>query len=108
MNDWYLDPPNEPEVPECCGDETVLFPDGVCVCEHCGLRYAPVPDPYDGYEPPDVELPEHGCCACGTPTPYVYCDKCAETVKCAHGNKPGECGVCDYEEDLAYTASRER
>ena len=39
MNDYWNDPPETEEGPECCGDEMVVFPDAVTVCEHCGSRF---------------------------------------------------------------------
>lgn len=107
MNDWYNDPPEGPEPPYCCDDYMVEFPDGVCVCETCGLREKPV-DPYDGYEPPAEEpMPEPECTMCGKPSFFQVCDECSKTAKCRHGNPLGDCDRCDHESDLAYTASKE-
>jgi len=63
-------------------------------------------------EPVFEELPEQGnlCRGCFEPSEYQYCQTCCDAGKadCSHGNKPGECGACDHDADLAFTASRER
>ncbi len=53
MNDSYLDPPDYPEPPECCGDIMDVTDDGVCVCPSCGKRIEPQPDiePVEAVEP---------------------------------------------------------
>lgn len=93
-SDWYLDPPDYPDVPECCDEEMECFEDGVCLCSKCGLRLEPCPD----YDPGptdyvDVELPD---------------DFFEGPEHCPHGNAWGSCDACDYLSDLAYDASRER
>lgn len=57
MNDWYLDPPEEPEPPVCpkCKDfaEVDVLDDGtaVCTCEGCGHTWAIDLDPWSDYDP---------------------------------------------------------
>lgn len=48
------------------------------------------------------------CRGCGEKTETVYCAKCAETAKCPHGNKVGECDPCDVAGDFAADAAREQ
>ena len=36
MNDWYNDPPETPEPPECCGEMMEVDEDGDCECMTCG------------------------------------------------------------------------
>jgi hypothetical protein len=52
MNDWYNDPLETPEPPECCDDYMIDFEDGVCICPVCGCRHTPSPDiePTEDYE----------------------------------------------------------
>jgi len=55
MNDYWNDPPEEPEMPECCDEVMMLKDNGDCVCETCGKVILRQPD----IEPtPDVELPD--------------------------------------------------
>ena len=44
MNDYWNDPPDYPEPPECCGDIMDVTDDGVCACPSCGKRIEPQPD----------------------------------------------------------------
>jgi hypothetical protein len=43
---------------------------------------------------------------CGKWIPCQYCDECAKTAKCPHGN-PLDCNDCMIEGDLAFDAERE-
>ena len=36
MNDWWNDPPETPEPPECCGDIMDVDDEGNCRCPKCG------------------------------------------------------------------------
>ncbi len=36
MNDYWNDPPEEPEIPECCDLEMIVDNDGNCKCSVCG------------------------------------------------------------------------
>jgi hypothetical protein len=49
----------------------------------------------------------HRCRQCGKRTIYVYCDACADTVKCPHGRDIGNCTECDVEGDIAHDSTRE-
>ena len=40
----YLDPPDHPEPPECCGDYMSVYEDGSCKCPTCGGPPAWDPD----------------------------------------------------------------
>jgi len=44
MNDYWNDPPDYPDLPECCGDIMDVNDDGACVCGACGKRIEPQPD----------------------------------------------------------------
>jgi len=89
--DSYLDPPDHPEPPECCGDYMTVFDDGSCKCPSCGATVAPP------YEPQLLE-------------PIEEIDE-AHLLKdephCPHGNVTGDCSTCDYLGDLAHDAARE-
>ena len=59
MNDWYLDPPEEPEPPSChkCKDLMDVSKDGEsCTCPTCGFAIHLEPEEP---EPPDMELPDN-------------------------------------------------
>lgn len=92
-SDWYLDPPESPEPPECCGDEMECFKDGVCLCSHCGLRIDTCVPDWDPGPEPIVELPD---------------DFYEGPEHCPHGKPWGDCDACDHLSDLAYDAARER
>ncbi len=88
MTDYWNDPPEEPEVPECCGEVMLVRHDGVCVCEYCTRKIEPAPDP--------------------DPGPPVEKDDCVPVAgPCPHGNL-GPCDKCDYLADLAFDAAREQ
>jgi hypothetical protein len=55
MNDYWNDPPEQPEPPECCDEIMDVDANGACVCSKCGKRIEP---PAEVPEPPDVELPD--------------------------------------------------
>ena len=44
MNDYWNDPPEMPEPPECCGDIMDVTDDGACVCPKCKKRIEPPKD----------------------------------------------------------------
>ena len=50
MQDYWNDPPEEPEIPECCELEMLVDDDGNCKCSACGATIEAQPD----IEPPDV------------------------------------------------------
>lgn len=90
MYDYWNDPPDEAEPPECCGDFMDCFNDGSCKCPTCGKTIDPPADPDPSWEVND--FPEE----LGYP----------QETKCPHGNA-GECDRCDYLSDIAYDAARE-
>lgn len=92
MNDYWNDPPEQPELPECCGEIMTDQDDGTCRCEQCGRileqeepdyepepEFAPLPDP----EP----LPEQAC---------------------PHGLMWLDCEPCQHASELAVDAAREK
>ena len=107
MNDWYLDPPEfdeGPECPECedgLGDWVGTWPGGeIFECDCCGHQWQIALEP-DYYEPDipqltEAELEEH--------TKAI-----AEANRlCPHGREWSECNACMVAGDLAYDAARER
>jgi hypothetical protein len=57
MNDYWNDPPEQPEPPECCEDFMDMQANGDFICPTCGRVIQCEPDP--GYaEMIDEELPE--------------------------------------------------
>jgi len=55
VNDYWNDPPEEPEHPECCGEYMDVCEDtGIATCATCGRRIEPEPD----IEPILDELPD--------------------------------------------------
>lgn len=88
MTDYWNDPPEEPEVPECCDTEMEVLVDGTCVCGVCKHRIEPQPDP--------------------EPMPEPMLEDCVPVAgPCPHGNL-GPCSKCDYLADLAFDAAREQ
>jgi hypothetical protein len=92
MNDYY-DPPEYPELPECCDDEMECDEDGVCTCPTCGKTV----QPYRDIEPPE-DAPEDVFGDLDRPTGYPACP---------HGVKGQICHQCEHEADLAFDAKRE-
>lgn len=93
MNDYHLDPPEEPEVPECCGYEMLVNNDGSCVCLECHRRIEAPPEPeIESFEDVDIDIDFTK----DTPT------------ECPHGNPWSECDACFHASDIAYDAARER
>lgn len=92
MRDFWNDPPEYPEAPECCEDEMEINDDGSCVCAHCGKRIEPPKEYEDSEVFQDVELPD---------------DYFKGPEKCPHGREWTDCDACDYLSDLAYDAARE-
>lgn len=86
------DPPDYPEVPECCDEEMEVDSAGGCKCLTCGKTWDP-PKEWDPGPEPDVELPDdffEGPPMCPRGSPWTACDH------------------CDHLSDLAYDAARER
>lgn len=44
MNDFWNDPPEQPEVPMCCEEYMDVTPEGALICKTCGKRIEPQPD----------------------------------------------------------------
>jgi hypothetical protein len=88
MQDYWNDPPDGDEPPECCGDY-MLDMEGAFVCHVCGRRIEEFPD----WEPM-VE-----------PEPVMELDWVDEF--CPHNNPWHDCDACDYLSDQAYDAWRE-
>jgi hypothetical protein len=92
VNDRHLDPPEFPELPECCGMEMECDEAGVCICSLCGDVIAGDPEPFEE-DPEELEDPY------GVEPPMID--------ECAHGRPWGDCGDCDHAGDLAFDAARE-
>ena len=91
MNDYWNDPPDHPEPPECCGDIMDVPEDGACLCPKCGKRIEPQQD----IEPiSDVPEEDFG----NIPEPET----------CPHGNAFGDCDACDHAGDIAFDSAREQ
>tara|TARA_Y100000310_G_scaffold231676_1_gene234261 strand:- start:86 stop:382 length:297 start_codon:yes stop_codon:yes gene_type:complete len=93
MRDYWNDPPETPEPPECCGEEMEIDDQGNCKCLKCGhtIRQEVMEE-----QPEDLE-------------PFPPEDwKPAQPEKCPHGNDWGECGACDHASDIAFDTQRER
>lgn len=91
MTDYWNDPPEYPEPPECCDDYMDVLDDGSCKCLNCGKTVAApmeLDPPWENSERGIEEEPE---------IPAL----------CPHGNEWGECAPCDHLSDLAYDAARE-
>jgi len=93
MNDYWNDPPEEPEIPECCELLMIVDIDGNCKCFECGATIEAQPDiepldepsepwPTEDEEPPESEI-------------------------CPHRNDWGECDECYHLSDIAYDSYRE-
>lgn len=98
MNDWYLDPPEEPEIPECCDLEMAVDDDGNCECMICEATIE---------AHPDIEPPDDDDWKCGGKYPCECQLPPEESTHCQHGNKHGDCGACDHLGDLAFDTMRE-
>tara|TARA_R100001198_G_C5122635_1_gene144648 strand:+ start:81 stop:389 length:309 start_codon:yes stop_codon:yes gene_type:complete len=99
MNDWWNDPPEEPELPgcpECDGDTDYLRDEKsgqVLKCRECAhqwsLPFLVEPDPPEEVVRDDDDVPEYA------------------EGKCPHWNGWGDCDECDHASDIAYDAARE-
>lgn len=50
MNDWYNDPPEYEEIPECCETEMDFNEETcICKCKMCGKEIHPQEDPDPKY-----------------------------------------------------------
>ena len=95
MNDYWNEPPDYPEAPECCDLEMDVDADGNCKCSKCG---ATIDSPEDIGPMEDAGMPDD--LAPGDPGGHSKC--------CHHGKRCGNCDACDHLGDLAYDAARER
>lgn len=119
MNDYHLDPPEEPELPQCplptCdgfADETFNVIENVNTmlvaksekiglrCEECGHLWMMMnpwaePDPSIYEEPPSLdEL-------------FGEENDVDHGALCPHDQPWGDCSACDYMSDMAFDAARE-
>jgi hypothetical protein len=101
MNDYHLDPPEYPEIPECCNDEMDVSESGDCTCSHCGKTIIAI----DFEEGPEPE--EWKCDACGLRYPCKCEDGYHGPEKCPHNNEWSNCDACDHASDIAHDAARE-
>lgn len=90
MIDYWNDPPETPEAPQCCGDEMTVMEDGACVCDKCKRIVAPFPDPEPDHARHEAEVEQ----------------VIDQEQLCPHG-RAGECGECDHAGDIAFDAARE-
>jgi hypothetical protein len=107
MNDWWNDPPEEPEPPPCpeggCdgfGEVVTLYAadgsEGDCFrCDVCGRTWPLPPEP-DEPEPEDFFDEKDFMRSFTVPE------------RCPHGREWGDCCDCDHAGDLAYDAAREQ
>ena len=93
MNDYWNDPPDYPESPECCEEEMEVNDDGDCKCLKCGAVIEVQWDIEPPSEPSELWPPEN--------------EAPPESEKCPHGNDWGDCGACDHLSDIAYDSYRE-
>ena len=104
MQDYWNDPPEQPETPDCSksgcggvGDWVRDTPQGQVVrCCQCGTEQVVEwdVDPEDaGPQDQETEI---------DPTPPE------QPARCPHGAEWGDCGACDHLGDLEYDAARER
>lgn len=93
MNDYWNDPPEFEEAPECCGEMMELGKETDFVCSVCGKTLYETPDEPDPAAWEDVQ-PWEG---------LEY-----DSEMCRHGNEWNARNACAYESDIAYDAMRER
>ena len=101
MNDYHLDPPDEPDPPSCPVDgcdgyaEDMTCRDGFLTykCDSClGTWTEPEPQEFGPGPMDDFELPD---------------DLYAGPAKCPHDREWHDCSACDHAGDIAYDAWRE-
>ncbi|MCK9434333.1 MAG: hypothetical protein M0R32_05805 [Candidatus Cloacimonetes bacterium] len=93
MNDYWNDPPEELEPPDCsaCGEIMNIQEDGSCICVRCGFILQPPEDPMLE-ELKDME--------------EIY-DAPPPPTQCPHGQPWAECNDCMIAGDQAYDSKRE-
>jgi hypothetical protein len=101
MQDYWNDPPEEYEPPECCDSYMGCTPEGVLFCEQCGKRIEP--DPGDMCSVLEAEMELYW-----EEEERYHSRAFEEHSKCPHGNEWHDCSHCDFLSDIAYTASKER
>lgn len=113
MTDYWNDPPEPPEVPECCGDEMHVNTDGGLMCHVCDRVVAPIPDiePFDPVVddplPDDVptgQAPLSEAILALANLPGLF-DETRILLKQAAAR---QADAEDYQDDLAFDAARER
>lgn len=96
MNDYWNDPPDEPDLPacpKCSSPETDLNEGDSLLCVDCGHLWTPeIQDIEPVDEPKDEDIPV---------------DPPPGPERCPHDQKWGDCGACDYLADIAFDAARE-
>lgn len=90
MQDYWNDPPEHPEPPECCGEIMDVLDDGSLACPHCGIAIPP---------PDDIDAPDFG---------QVDPEEFEPPTECPHGRPFGSCCWCEKAADLAFNSKRER
>lgn len=110
MNDYWNDPPEEPEPPQCPRDDCDGYgelkhghEDGMTLfCDTCGKEW-------DVDYPSEPDPPDWKCDECGEQYPCSCMEEDGpETDECPHGNPWEDCGACDHEGDIAFDAAREQ
>ena len=101
MNDYWNDPPEQWEPPDCC-DEPMDLDEatGALSCAKCGKRIEP--DPPETFEPFDDGLTAEDLLALDN----IRREESARS-RCPHGDHWHECNHCMIASDLAFDASRE-
>ena len=100
MREYWLDPPEYPEQPECLECEDGFMEDegdNKLVCDSCGATV--VVDPPMSPEDEEILRVMEEDIGQDDPVPKYK--------KCPHGNDWGECDTCDYLGDIAYDSARE-
>lgn len=99
MNDYWNDPPEQPEPPMCKNCQEFMESSDNWVtskCPVCGQenRKTPQCDP----EPPEKD-----------DEPITWDDRMMNFgPKCPHGNEWFSCDACDHASDIAFDAAREK
>jgi len=114
MNDFWNDPPEEPELPGCpeCDGDADYVRDGkdgqVMKCGECehewSLPFPVEPDPPDNLAHAKAHATADALATKPNQTP-VNQNKDEET--CPHGNLWGDCDACDFASDIAFDTARE-
>jgi len=107
MNDWYNDPQDEadpPQCPHCQQWDTLVAGDGKFAdCLNCGKSFK-LPEEPD-YSDAEIERSQALIEEVLGPEEVRNLEN---QRTCPHGNPWGECDACDHEGDVAFDAARER